>query len=115
MYNLFIDDDRYPQDCKWAPWHRTVFDWEIARNIHDVEMIILIDGPPMFISFDHDLGKDEKTGYDITKWLVDRDMDTKDPFYFPEGFDYSVHSQNPVGAKNIQMYMNQYLKHKGLK
>ncbi|MBI3500984.1 MAG: hypothetical protein HY063_04255 [Bacteroidetes bacterium] len=65
---------------------------------------------PLLISFDNDLGyeipEDEKTGYDCAKWVVDFCIDNN--LELPK---YKVHSQNPVGQKNISSYLANYLKH----
>jgi hypothetical protein len=78
---------------------------------------VLDHGFPDFISFDHDLsdahyGGDyskEKTGYDFAKWLIEYDMDTN---IMPEDFAFTVHSMNPVGARNIQRLLENYLRQK---
>jgi len=45
----------------------------------------------------------EKTGYDFAKcfcnYIADNELE------LPHDFNYSVHSMNPVGAKNIRDYM----------
>ena len=51
------------------------------------------------ISFDHDLGE-EKTGYDIAKYIVENGIEIK------EGF--KIHSANPVGKFNISQLLNHY-------
>ena len=94
---LFIDDERFP----------TGADWIIARNMADVIAVVEYAGMPNYISFDHDLGDNEPTGYDICKWLVDQVMD--DRLQFPDGFDFYVHSQNPIGKANIEGYLNGFL------
>lgn len=71
------------------------------------------NGIPNFISFDHDLGVDDKnnllpSGYDFTKWLVE--MDINNIYTFPSDFTFYVHSANPVGKQNIESYLNNYLK-----
>ena len=66
---------------------------------------------PEFISFDHDLGENEFTGYVIAKRLCDIDMNDELPS-FSETFDYYVHSQNPVGKENIEKYLDNYLEFK---
>ncbi len=97
-YRLFIDDERDPVSD----------DWVIARNHDEVRQIISIRGMPSFVSFDHDLGSFiNGDGYKIAKYLVDLDMNTK--FKFPDDFGYYVHSQNPIGKKNIEGYLNNYL------
>lgn len=102
-YSLFIDDERYPP-------RNDEREWVIARDMEDVMMCLRIHGMPGYISFDHDLGDNTPTGYEIAKFLVDLDMNGEDDFKLPEEFDFYVHSQNPVGMKNIQLYLRNYLK-----
>jgi hypothetical protein len=104
-YSLFIDDERFPP-------RNDNRDWKIARDWEDVMMCLRIHGMPGYISFDHDLGEDEHTGYDIAKFLVDMDMNNDGDFYLPDDFSFYVHSQNPVGAENIQRYLDNYLSHR---
>ena len=111
-YKLFLDDERYPTDNSWV----------IARNFNDAVWYVENWGFPKFISFDHDLsiehfddilmkefigGTLEKTGYDFAKWLCNYIMDSK--LSLPDGFDFYVHSQNFVGAKNINEFMQNFL------
>lgn len=103
-YSLFIDDERYPP--------RDGRNWVIARNMRDVLMMLRIHGMPGYISFDHDLGENEKTGYDIAKLLVDLDQGDDSNFALPAEFEFYVHSQNVCGAKNIQAYLDNYLRFK---
>ena len=99
-YSLFLDDERDPpNDTKL---------WIIARNFNAAQAIILVNGLPRFISFDHDLGAGP-TGYDFVKWLSEYVMDNR--LQFPEGFDFYVHSQNPVGKRNIENYLHAFLEH----
>ena len=109
MYSLFIDDERFP------PSKSQKGEWVIARNMNEVKNIVNERGFPNFISFDHDLGEEDgiplPTGYDVAKWLVDYDIDHGS---MPADFDFYVHSQNPIGAKNIQNYLDSYLKIKNL-
>ena len=86
----------------------------IARSFDEAVSIIKENGVPNFISFDHDLGVDcdgniLKTGYDLAKWLVNSDLDNE--YTLPFNFKYKVHSQNPVGKRNIISLLNSYLKH----
>ena len=102
-WKLFIDDERDP------PNDGT--EWKIARNYDDVKMLLFTYGFPRFISFDHDLGENTETGYFIAKKLVEWDMDNR-RFNILDDFDYYVHSQNPVGKRNIEGYLDGYLKQK---
>lgn len=99
-YNMFIDDERMPVNPTDI----------ICRTMEDVIYVVTTYGMPKYISFDHDLGEDKPTGYDIAKWLVECDMDEE--YKFPDDFDFGVHSQNPIGKKNIEQYMNNYLNFK---
>jgi hypothetical protein len=102
-WRLFIDDERDPPNDG--------NEWKVARHYRDVKLLLFSFGPPVFISFDHDLGEKMKTGYEIAKKLVEWDMDGG-PFKFRDDFDYYVHSQNPVGKANIEAYLNNYLEMK---
>jgi hypothetical protein len=117
MYNLFIDDERDPIDVKWGSWKDQAMyrdaEWIIARNWYDVLEIVITMGLPSIISFDHDLGDNTPTGYDIAKRLSELIMNAK--YEIPENFQFYVHSKNPVGKQNIENYMNNFLNHmKGL-
>jgi hypothetical protein len=102
-WNLFIDDERFPPNDGR--------DWVICRNMFQVENEIMIRDMPSFISFDHDLGENEPTGYDIAKWLVEIDMiSVNELCRFPDNFAFYVHSQNPIGKANIESYLNNYMK-----
>lgn len=101
MYSLFIDDERFPPD------HNS--DWIIVRTYEAGVEAVKKYGSPSFVSFDHDLG-DGKTGYDFAKFLVDSDIDNS--YIMPEDFNFYVHSQNPIGKKNIEELLNSYLRFK---
>lgn len=109
-YSLFIDDERLP------PVDGKV--WRIARNLAEVASTLGAFGPPKFISFDHDLGEKEPTGYEIAKKLVAGDLGELDGTAFegglPSDFSFFVHSQNPVGAENIRAFLDNYLSFRGL-
>lgn len=114
IWNLFIDDERFPRDVYWAEERVArkylLGEWFIARNWAQAADYIGNYGFPNFISFDHDLGKNEKTGYDIVKLLIE---DIMDGYYeMPDDFDFYVHSQNPVGKANIESYLKNYLAQK---
>jgi hypothetical protein len=96
--------------------------WTVVRSYSDFVEVVNKLGLPMFVSFDHDLGLShyghgsngddipydsytEKTGYDAAKWLVDYCM--KNGVKHPP---YVVHSMNPVGKRNIESYIESYLR-----
>ena len=97
MWKLFIDDERFP----------VTNDWVIARTSKEAINYVYDRGMPNEISFDHDLGGDD-TSIFFLKWLVNQMLDGN--IYLPYGFTYSIHSQNPIGVKNIEAYMQDILK-----
>lgn len=102
-WKLFLDDERYPSG------NPVDTSWMIARNFDDAVWYVTNYGLPDFISFDHDLGHpNNRTGHDFAKWLGEYMMD--EGLHFHPVFKFYVHSQNPVGAKNIQSYMDQLIK-----
>jgi hypothetical protein len=111
MYNLFIDDERDPHHVTWLPDVNIYADgdWLIARDWPEVCEIIITLGLPTVISFDHDLGDNKSTGYDIAKKISDFIMNGT--LQIPENFVYYVHSKNPVGKQNIDCYMKNFLQH----
>lgn len=101
---LFIDDERNPKDIYWIKldlYKDT--DWVITRTFEESIKAIKQYGLPDFISFDHDLGMGQ-TGYDVAKWIGQN-------FNYSGNFKWVVHSQNPIGAKNIDTYLNNWKKH----
>jgi len=97
MRRFFLDDLRDPPDNGWI----------IARTSDEAKQYVLSNGMPSFASFDHDLGGDD-TAMIFIKWLVNYDMDS-DYSIIPCDFEYIVHSANPVGKKNIEGYLENYL------
>lgn len=107
-YKLFLDDIRMPPDYDE--------EWVIARNIEDAKWYVEARGVPNWIAFDHDLaqehyiiGQGSNTGYDFAKWFADYVL--MNEIDLPEDFNYSVHSMNPVGAKKIRDYMEEFFDH----
>ena len=96
-YTLYLDDIRNPQG---------EFDF-IARTSNEAMRIMEANDCPEFISFDHDLGGDD-TAMRVVKYMVENDLD--EPGWIPTNFEFNVHSANPVGAANIEGYLNAYLR-----
>lgn len=96
MYKMFIDDERFPVDPSMV----------VVRSFDEAVAYAIEHGCPVFISFDHDLGMG-KTGYDFANWLIDTDLDNLG--FMPETFHFDVHSQNPIGARNIREALNGYI------
>ncbi|MDE0008445.1 MAG: hypothetical protein OXS50_09215 [Gammaproteobacteria bacterium] len=98
-YTMFIDDLRDPP---------TQGGWDVvARSYDAVFECIARRGCPKVVSFDHDLGAEVPSGYDIVKRLVEMDLDGD--LQLPDGFEFHVHSMNPVGAENIRTLLSNYI------
>ena len=102
-YSLFIDDERLPPIQSVG--------YIVVRNYDQAVQRMTESGCPTFVSFDHDLGENQKTGYDVANWIVDKDIVT--PGWIPVDFTFYVHSQNPVGAENIRRLLANYLAFRG--
>jgi len=120
-YAIFLDDDRIPED---SPIPLPLLEWIIIRSYDDFTKLILAEGLPGAISFDHDMDPTayqeyhrmwksnktinydnikEKTGYHCAKWLVEYCLSKKLPL--PA---YFIHSFNPVGRVNIEYVLKNY-------
>jgi hypothetical protein len=93
-YALFIDDERFPPSGSHSI---------IARTSVEAFGVVLARGMPDFISFDHDLGGDDtamKFLHDLADYALDHGIDFS--------FDYYIHSQNPIGAANIDGFIRSF-------
>ncbi len=99
-WTLFVDDERFPVNP----------DHVIARSSRQAIDLIMQRGMPIHICFDHDLAGDD-TSMILVNWLIEAALDGV--ITFPQGFTFSVHSQNPVGVQNIRARMDAFLKHLG--
>ena len=95
---MYLDDIRNPKTNGWI----------VVRSYTNAVNWMEMYGCPDYISFDHDLGEGVFSGYDLAKWVVNKDLD-EGGNWIPEYFDFNVHSANPVGAKNIQSLIERYL------
>jgi hypothetical protein len=123
---LYLDDLRTPTET--IP---NFEEWYVVRDYNQFVEWVEKNGLPDYISFDHDLKDEhmedywkyqfkgiptidydtftEKTGLDCAKWLVD--YVEKNKTNLPRLL--GVHSANPIGASNIQNFLNGYKKHIG--
>jgi hypothetical protein len=99
---LWIDDQRDP--TIFVPAFGRIegdgTDWVWAKN-YDEAMDHL--SSPYFkwthMSFDHDLGPGQKTGYDLIKFIAEKGL-------WPTEY-IAVHSANPVGVENMTAVIEQ--------
>lgn len=99
-WRLFLDDERFPANDRWNRW-------TIARSSQEAIELVQQQGMPVEIAFDHDLGG-EDTSMKFIHWMIDQHYDHG--LVIPAELIFSVHSQNPVGAKNICSLMIAFLK-----
>jgi len=104
QYRLFIDDERFPvEDGKV---------WIVARSSAEAILLFYNLGAPKYISFDHDLG-DKDTPIRYIDCLIDSALDLiemdVDPGLIRFPSEYFIHSQNPVGAANIDAKMKHFI------
>lgn len=103
-YRLFLDDERLPAERSG--------EWVVARTYAAAVDVVSQRGLPCYISFDHDLGveddgREAPTGYDFAKWLGDYILDHRPDV---SQFAWYVHSQNPIGAQNIDRYLGNLIR-----
>lgn len=95
MYHLYLDDVRGNDG----------HDIVICRDYNSFIETIDMRGLPLSISFDHDLGA-AKDGFDCAQWLINYCI--KNRQNLPE---WSIHSSNPVGKKEIKSVLETFAKH----
>lgn len=102
-YRIFLDDERFPPNDGGK--------FLIARSSDECIGLMREHDCPDFISFDHDLGG-EDTAIRVVKWMIDTDINHLQAgfSFIPDNFTFYVHSQNPIGAKNITELLNSYLR-----
>lgn len=110
-WEMFIDDERFPAD-KENP------SIVIVRSSKEaIAFCNAVKSLPKRILFDHDLGGDD-TSMVFINWMIHQLYDDNPTFKLRQDFTFSVHSQNPVGARNIKgtldALINDYFKEENL-
>lgn len=76
--------------------------WSVCRTgedaVREIKSLSQISDCKIFVSFDHDLGFGIN-GYDVARWIVENEIPIA---------GFTVHSMNPVGAKNIIELLTHY-------
>ncbi|WP_224995710.1 cyclic-phosphate processing receiver domain-containing protein [Cesiribacter sp. SM1] len=107
MKKLFLDDIR-TVDMVYDP--SMVAEFDVVRSYAEFINYLQENGLPDFVSFDNDLGLDERgevapDGYAAAKWLVyESGLDMTN-------FTFKVHSANPVAAEQIRGLLTNYIRH----
>lgn len=103
---LWVDDARNPMEDDWMNFSPIGRNCKVIWTQSYQEAIDFLEKEwPDAICLDHDLGE-EKSGYDIAKYIVDRciDEDKKLP-------EFASQSANPVGRENIITLLSNYKRH----
>lgn len=88
----FLDDERFPPE--------NGEDWVIYRTGEELLADLEANGWPKGISFDHDLGDTVISGHDTVNEMID--MIGNAIITNPTNVQFKVHSENRVGAVNIE-------------
>lgn len=103
---LWVDDARNPLEDDWLNFspigQNCLVIW--VQSYQEAMQFLEKDWPDA-ICLDHDLGE-EKSGYDIAKYIVDRCIDEGKKL--PE---FASQSANPVGRENIITLLSNYKRH----
>lgn len=99
---LWVDDARNPMEDDWMNFRNCKVIW--AQSYQEAIDFLEKEWPDA-ICLDHDLGE-EKSGYDIAKYIVDRCIDEGKKL--PE---FASQSANPVGRENIITLLSNYKRH----
>lgn len=123
---LWLDDERNPLESNWLVFSPIQQPFEViwVKSYGEFVEWITNNGLPTAICFDHDLAdnyklrgnlpiedwydldnKEEYTGMDCARWLVNYCMDTNTRLPY-----YNIQSANPVGKDNISSLLKNYLK-----
>ncbi len=101
-WSLFLDDERSPPEDSG---------YVIARSsAMAIFYCVKRKSLPKFMSLDHDLGGDDDTMRFLRELFHLWEQRGSKPKEIPE---YCVHSENPIGAKNIISYMESWKKSVG--
>lgn len=103
---LWVDDARNPFEDDWMNFSPIGRSCKVVWAQSYQEAIDFLEKEwPNAICLDHDLGE-EKSGYDIAKYIVDRCIDEGKKL--PE---FASQSANPVGRENIITLLSNYKRH----
>lgn len=102
-WKLWLDDQ---WDDPEMPFRHPPAGFIPARSSQEAIRLTQLHGVPSYISFDHDLGGDDKSTIYVDYLTFER--------YDEEIPGYQIHSANMVGALNIQSKMESWKRSKEL-
>ena len=101
---IYLDDIR--NDNHWFNVNLGHNEWcfHLCRNMDAVTTLIQAilysgESASFIMDFDHDLGENEPSGYDICKWVVENQIPL---------IGFHIHSMNPVGVMNMRQLLTHY-------
>ena len=97
---IWLDDERDPQSDIGR--QKGSSGNEIWVKTPEEAIALLEGGNVASISLDHDLGENVGSGYDVAKWIEEQAYYGNIP-----RLQWFVHSDNPVGVKNITIALEQ--------
>lgn len=105
MINLFLDDERNPEDVTWIRYPST--NWVIVRD--HVEFFKKLDGNVINrVSFDNDLGGTVE-GVHIVHRLINQDIDED---ILHQDIEWFIHSKNNIAVGRMTNLIENYWNHK---
>lgn len=105
MWRLWIDDQAKDSIEK----RKTPDGFLSALSSEEAKELVRLYGPPAFMSLDHDLGGGDDVVEFLT-WLecfINFERNFGDLLAPP---DYTIHSENPIGRKRIESFMETWRK-----
>lgn len=107
MFNIFLDDERFPHDVTWI--ELPLRKWDILRTQEAFEQFVLMYGLENIdhISFDNDLGDGMGEGIFCAQWMVNQVLDGK--INWNPNFTYTIHSKNNVAAERIKGLLDPFI------
>lgn len=99
-WKLWLDDQI---EDPYTPERHPPEGFRGASSVTQALTLIRLNGLPDLMDLDHDLGEGMPTGLDFCKKLVCE-------FLIDDLIEvtFGVHSMNPVGARNIQSYLDSW-------
>ncbi len=95
-WRLWLDDQHEGPNC---PDRHAPEEYFAAATVAEAQALVKTFGWPSHMDLDHDLGGEDVMAF--LRWFTE---------WYPQGPvpTWHVHSKNPVGAKNIEAYLDSW-------